>query len=164
MKDLKRFDITSVSQRMRTICDPSRATTKEEKLPSQSAKPGDRDGFPRKSDFSHAVNHSFRSWEMSTLRVARATASSRDEVRSRSALRSRPVNSTIPDSAWRRDLRWCFGILPCVPMNSSSLSVLLLYQPSSPASSVDPGTSSFSSLLHARPTTARCVNRWPFSL
>lgn len=33
-------------------------------------------------------------------------------------------------------------------------------RPSSPVSSVDPGTSSFSSLLlHARPTTARCVNR-----
>lgn len=33
-------------------------------------------------------------------------------------------------SARRRDLRWCFGVALCadVPMNSCSLSVLLLYQ------------------------------------
>lgn len=85
--------------------------------------------------------------------VVRATiASSRDEDRSRSALRSRPVNSTIPrqQCSTKRFTMVLWSFAPCAYELELAIRLTPLpNRPSSPASSVDPGTSSFSSLLHA---------------
>lgn len=142
-----------------------------EKLSPQSVKLDDNRNvsFPGKSDFFRAVNHSFIRGRcpFAILHVVRATiASSRDKTRSRSALRSRPVNSTILRQCSTK--RFTMVLWSC-PVCGCAYELVLAIRltplpnrPSSPAPSVDPDTSSFPSLpLHARLTTSRCVNRWP---
>ena len=137
LKGLKRLDY----ERQSTPVLRSTSATKEvdKGLPPE-AKPNDRDDFPRKSDFFHAsssVNHS-SSWELFLrLPFALFVLPSRrlgDEARLRSALRSRPVNSTILRQCLAKRFTivlWSFALHADMPMKSSSLSLLLLYQTTS---------------------------------
>lgn len=116
-------------------------------------KPNERDDFPGKSHFFHAVNHSLARGRcpfanpLSALPVAsarRIARRAREGPVAQSELYDRdPLIQRSRGSAQRGDLRWCLeprALYADEPMNSSSLSVFLLPSPfSRPASvSVDP--------------------------